>query len=297
MAAWRSANYLGNKQVREFICMVSTISNSPLARFSADDVTALVAGLEQSCGGTIHFAACDLQTGDALRYHADDLCKTASVIKLPILVHVALCVQEGSLHWEEKLTLTEAEKVEGSGVLTQLTAGLEMSLRDVCTLMTIVSDNTGTNMIIEHVGTEAVNARMRAMGLPITTCFRKAYSPDTETSKVYGLGVTTPDEMLDLLTRLAHDQIGDAETSRTLRDILAGQFYRDGIPRLLPEEWKYSGKTGAVNAVRNDVGIITTPDGRQYALALFCQNLPHVQWTADNPGLLALARLTRHILV
>ena len=207
------------------------------------------------------------------------------------------CVQEGSLTWDEPLTLTEAEKVDGSGVLTQLTPGLQLSLRDVCTLMTTVSDNTGTNMVIEHVGVEAINARMRSLGLPITTCFRKAYSPDTEASKEYGLGVTTPQEMLNLMVQLAHNEIGDEAVSKDILHILAGQFYRDAMPRLLPEDWKYMGKTGAVDAVRNDVGLVATPDGSRYALALFCQNLPVVQWTADNPGLLALARLTRRLLI
>lgn len=285
---------------------------SPLARFSQADVDHLAGELEAECGGTLHFAVADLQTKQTLRYQADTKCKTASVIKLPILVHVALCVQEGSLTWDEKLTLTNGEKVNGSGVLTQLSAGLELSLRDLCTLMTIVSDNTATNMVIARVGVEAINRRMRGMGLPLTTCFRKAYSPDTDASRAYGLGVTTPDEMLNLITRIAKNEIGKEAADRAegggaetenkavcadLRRILAAQYYRDGIPRLLPEDWKYEGKTGAVDPVRNDVGLVTAPDGRTYALALFCQNLPVVQWTADNPGLLALAHLTRRLLL
>lgn len=261
------------------------------------DLDTLVRELEQECGGSLHFAVRDLQTGEELRWNSNAKCKTASVIKLPILVHVALCVREGSLRWEETLTLTEAEKVGGSGVLTQLSPGLQLSLRDVCTLMTTVSDNTGTNMVIEHVGVHAINARMRSLGLPITTCFRKSYSPDTEESKAYGLGVTTPNEMLSLMIRLANGEIGDEATSKDILHLLAGQFYRDAIPRLLPEDWKYMGKTGAIDPVRNDVGLVETPDGRRYALSLFCQNLPVVQWTADNPGLLALARLTRRLLL
>ncbi len=290
---------------------------SPLSRFSQVDIDRIAADLEAECGGTLHFAVADLQTGQSVRYNADTRCKTASVIKLPILVHVALCVHEGSLTWDEKLTLTDGEKVDGSGVLTQLSAGLEMSLRDICTLMTIVSDNTATNMVIARIGVDAINRRMRDLGLTVTTCFRKAYSPDTDASRAYGLGVTTPDEMLNLITRLAKNEISSAAFSNTaadnaaigsagleqqalcadLRRILAAQYYRDGIPRLLPEEWKYEGKTGAVDPVRNDVGLVTTPDGRTYALALFCQNIPVVQWTADNPGLLALARLANRLLM
>ncbi len=269
------------------------------SRFAGDDATfqADVAEIERTSGGQLCFVARDLQTGATLMRNAERKCKTASVIKLPILVHVALAVHEGELSWEEPLTLTDEEKVGGSGVLTQLTAGLHISLRDVCTLMTVVSDNTGTNMVIERVGIESINARMRSLGLPVTTCFRKAYSPDTEESKPYGLGVTTPAEMLRLLTLLTEGKIGNAEISQDILKIMEGQHYRDCIPRLLPEEWKYAGKTGAIDPVRNDVGLVTTPTGDRYALSLFCQDLPIVQWTADNPGMIALARLARRILI
>ena len=149
--------------------------------------------LEKEVGFDIHAAARDLQTGSTFHYRGDELCKTASVIKLSILAHTSLLVEEGSLDWDEKLTLTEQEKVAGSGVLTSLTAGLKMSIQDVCTLMMIISDNTGTNMMIERLGTKGINARMRDLGLIKTNCFRKAYTPDKEDSMPFGLGSTTAD--------------------------------------------------------------------------------------------------------
>ncbi|HZO90908.1 MAG TPA: serine hydrolase [Chthonomonadaceae bacterium] len=255
--------------------------------------------IERESGSVISLAARNLQTGEMVGYHADRKVSTASVIKLPILVHVALAVREGRLSWGETLTLLEAEKVGGSGILTSLTAGLALPLRDACTLMIILSDNTGTNMVIDHVGIEPVNARMRALGLPRTTLFRKAYSQSAVVSRAearFGLGVTTPHEMVRLLTLLAEGKVGDAETSADILKILEGQHYRESIPRLLPAEWKYAGKTGALNHVRNDVGLVTLPDGRRFALALFCQNIPGVLWTADNPGHLALARIARRVL-
>jgi beta-lactamase class A len=255
-----------------------------------------VAEIERTSGGQISFAARDLQTGAQLAYHADRKCKTASVVKLPILTHVALAVAEGELKWEEQLTLTQEEKVPGAGVLTQLTAGLAISLRDVCMLMTILSDNTGTNMVLERVGIPPINDRMRALGLPVTTCFRKGYAPDIGPNP-YGWGVTTPTEMQHLLTLLAGGQVGDARVSAEIVSFLAEQHYRNSIPRFLPSDWKYAGKTGGLDQVRNDVGIVTTPDGSRYALALFCQEIPTVLWTPENPGELALARITRRILI
>jgi beta-lactamase class A len=73
------------------------------AAFVAD-----VEAIERECGGRLRFAARDLRTGATLRYHADTPCKTASVIKLPILIHVALAVREGALDWFRR-----AEAVDG----------------------------------------------------------------------------------------------------------------------------------------------------------------------------------------
>jgi beta-lactamase class A len=260
------------------------------------DLAADIAVIEREAGGRISYAARDLQTGRTISSDGDRKCMTASVIKLPILVHVALCVAEGTLTWDEKLTLMQEEKVPGSGVLTQLTAGLEISVRDVCMLMTILSDNTGTNMILERIGIAPVTERMRSLGLPITTCFRKGYAPD-EGVNPYGWGVTTPNEMLLLLTLLAEGKIGDGAVSADIISFLAEQHYRNCIPRFLPADWKYAGKTGGLDPVRNDVGIVTAPDGSRYVLSLFCQEIPTVLWTPENPGELALARLSRRILI
>ena len=266
--------------------------------FAIDDAAfyTQVDAIAHESGGQLSFAARDLQTGATLRYQSGRKCKTASVVKLPILVHTALSVAEGNLAWDDVLTLTETEKVPGAGVLTQLTAGLRISLRDVCMLMIILSDNTGTNMVLEHVGIVPVNERMRSLGLPITTCFRKGYAPDDGASNPYGWGVTTPDEMLHLLTLLADGRVGDSPVSADILSFLAEQHYRNSIPRFLPADWKYAGKTGGLDHLRNDVGLVTAADGSRYALALFCEEISTVLWTPENPGELALARLARRIL-
>ena len=252
--------------------------------------------VEQESGGEISLAARDLQTSATTEYHAERKVKTASVIKLPILIHIALSATEGTLDWNEKLTLTDTEKVGGSGILTGLTAGLRFSLRDLCHLMTALSDNTATNMIIERVGVASVNARMREFGLRETTLHRKAYSPDTPESAAYGMGVTTPSDMLQLLTLLHRSEIGTPEISAEIREFLAAQQIRDRIPRFLPPDWHYLGKPGSIDGVRNDVGIVTAPDGRAFALALFCQHLPDLRWTPDNAGLLALAACAQNLV-
>ncbi len=260
------------------------------------ELLAEIEDIERDCTGRLSFAFRDFQTNETLLYKASEPCKTASIIKLPLLVHIAFLVEEGVVSWEEKIILTETEKVGGAGVLTQMTAGLEISLRDVCVLMIIISDNTATNMLIERFGVKGCNERMRRFGLPLTTLFRKAYSPDTPESLEWGFGKTTAEEILTLLILLEEGKIGNARTRETILDILGGQKFHDGIPRFLPSGWRYFGKTGAIDAVRNDVGIVSAPNHNRYALSIFCQDLPIVLWTPENPGLLAIAKVAREAL-
>jgi len=266
------------------------------AKWDDPAVFAELEQIERDAQCVLCVSARDLGAGQALRYNSGRKCKTASTIKLPMLAHFAMSVAEGKRSWSETLTLTEAEKVAGSGVLTQMTAGLQLTLRDVCVLMTIVSDNTATNMLIELEGVGPINARLRSLGLPLTTLFRKSYTPDTEESREFGLGMTTPDEMAELVQMLAEGRVGGAAVSEEILGILAGQCLRDSIPRGLPEEWSYAGKTGGVDGVRNDVGLVTAPDGSRYALAIYCQDLRDLRWSLENAGLVAIGRVARALL-
>jgi len=249
--------------------------------------------------GEISLAAKDLGTGETIGLHPARKCATASVIKLPILVHALLLAEEGLLDLDAPLELKESDKTPGSGILTLLSAGLRITKRDACVLMTALSDNTATNMLLDGVGIEPVNERMRALGLRDTLLFRKVFStgkPVSAANHKYGLGVTTPRDMLRLLCAIHAGEVGSEETSARIRSILGRQQHRDSIPRLLPSGVKFQGKSGAIDAARNDVGIVTLEDGREIAMAIFCQKIPRPLWTSDNPGHLAIARLAREVI-
>ena len=55
-------------------------------------------------------------------------------------------------------------------------------------------------MVVERLGVAPVNERMRSLGLPFTTLYRKSYTPDTDASREFGLGMTTPDEIAATLS-------------------------------------------------------------------------------------------------
>lgn len=260
------------------------------------DTQTLAEELERELGGRLTFAYHDLDTDEQRSYRGDERVPTASVIKLPILVHIALAAQGGELDWGEQLALDDVVKAAGTGILKHLSAGLAVSVRDLCVLMTALSDNTATNMLIDRVGIDAVNGRMAALGLRETRLLRRAFAPDTPASRPYGLGVTTAHEMAGLLALIARRQLGDEAAGDEVLGMLAMQQDRAAIPRMLPEGWQYAGKTGSNADLRADAGVLTGPGGRRVVLAVFAAGLPTVDWGVDNAGLLAIARLARAAL-
>ncbi|MCW1967241.1 MAG: class A beta-lactamase-related serine hydrolase [Anaerolineae bacterium] len=255
-----------------------------------------ISDIEQTSGGRLGVMAYAMGSGETVAHRPDERVPTASVIKLPLVIHAAMLAHEGQLDWAETLPLRDEDKVNGSGVLSDLTAGLRLSLRDLCQLTIVLSDNTATNMLIDRLGMDAINARIAALGLMHTRLQRKAFTPDTPATLPYGLGVSTPRETANLLHMLLRQDIIPAAPAQWVLDMLAAQRDRVGLPRYLPDGWVYAGKTGANDHLCNDVGIITAPDGRRWLIAAFCHDLPGPNYNVDNPGWLALAQLTKALI-
>jgi beta-lactamase class A len=249
--------------------------------------------------GRVCLAACDLQSGKRVQLRAGEQCPTASVIKLPILVHALLCVEEGTLSLNQPVPLRAEDITPGSGILNNLQPGITLTLLDTLRLMTVLSDNTATNQVIDLVGIEPVNTRMQQLGLSRTRLNRRAYAPNDPAcawSRRFGLGVSTAGDQMRLLQMLHRRQVGNEETSCLALEILSRQQYRNGIPRCLPSGVGFAGKSGAVDHVRNDVGIVHLPNGRDVAVAVFCSRIPFVLWTEENPGLKAIGAAARLIV-
>ncbi len=253
--------------------------------------------------GQLYFAAKNLKSGETIGFRSDSKVQTASVIKVPVLAALFDQAAEHRLALEDLVACTDSNRVEGSGILQNLGSGLQLTLRDAAALMIIVSDNTATNMLIDKMGVAAVNAYLRKIGLRDTTLFRKVFKPATGTltdeQKKWGLGVTTPEEMLALLEKLYRKQILDQPACEEIISIMKQQTDRAQIPRYLVgpawEKVEVANKTGALDRVRNDVGIVFTPAG-DYILSLFAQESEDRRWTVDNEATLALARLSLALL-
>lgn len=251
-------------------------------------------------GGKVTLAGVDLKTGERFGIHPNRPVPTASVIKLPVMVEAFYLMQEGKLRWSQPVKETAFDRVRGSGILQDLSPHICLTLGDAITLMIDLSDNTAANIVINQTGITPVNARMRKLGLMHTKLFSYVFHarhPETPEAKEYGLGMTTANDMVSLLTMIQEHQILTPAACDHMLKILSKQRALDAFPRYTSNmpgvTWDH--KTGALNTLRNDVGIAETPAG-PIVLAGFAYDSPDHQWTADNAALLVLARLARAVL-
>ena len=259
-----------------------------------EKIKAAIAGFK----GGVWIYAKNLDTGKTYSLRGEERVRTASTIKLPIMVETYFQVSEGKLDWSDELVLTKQSKQGGSGVLGEFSDGLKIDLRTAKNLMIVVSDNTATNLILDKVTTDAVNARMESLGLKETRSLRKIGGGgesriiDEGVNRLFGIGVSTPFEMVKLLEMLELGQIISKEASKDMIDTLKRQQYADGIGRNALDTTPVASKSGSLDRLRSDVGIVYTRRGR-IALAITVDDMPTVHYSTDNPGKLLIWELSQ----
>ena len=278
-------------------CAIASAQNAP------DPLDQKIRAAIAPFPGKVYLFAKNLDTGQSYALNADERVTTASTIKLPILAGVFAAVEAGKAKWTEELTLTQADRVSGSGILGEISNGVRLPIRDVLHLMIVLSDNTATNMIIERFTADLVNAEMDRLGLRQTRSLRKVrgdgndLKPPTGWSAAgklpenqkFGIGVSTPREMVLLLEKLERGEVVNAAASKEMIEILKRQQYREGIARHLGET-PVASKSGALDHLRSDVGIVYSPRGR-IAIAMTCDGIPKIDYNVDNEGLLLISRV------
>lgn len=246
--------------------------------------------------GKVSLFAKNLDTGMVYELGGDDRVPTASTIKIAVMVEAFARVAEGKAKWTDDLVLTKEKKVGGSGILNEFANGLHLTFRDAVTLMMIMSDNTATNLVIDVLTADAINARMESLGFKETRLMRRVFGGGEslegkkEENKRFGLGRTTPHEMVMLLEKLERGEVVSPAASKEMLDLMKREQGTNGAWR---EQWRVpkATKSGALDALRSNIGIIYHPRGR-IALAITCNEVPEVNWTVDNPALLLMSRLS-----
>jgi beta-lactamase class A len=255
--------------------------------------------------GKVSLYARHLPSGRTVAIDPDVPVNTASVIKLAIMLEAMYQVKDGRVSLDDKLPLRKEDQVSGSGVLLLFRTPADVSLETAVALMISQSDNTATNLVLEKIGRERVNQRLRTLGFPITTSIRMVSRPNTGDQspelKPFGIGRTTAREMAGILESIDRCDLGDPKLCARMIDIMQHQFWRNCIPHYLEDSdttevaSHVANKTGSLDRVRNDVGIVYTKNG-PIVIAAFTYQNEDTSWTPENAAELLIARMAKTIV-
>lgn len=219
----------------------------------------------------------DLVTGEEVYFVTEeDRFESASVIKLPIMIEAFRQMEEGLISASSQIVLREEDKVpsgetlhygdeweggrigEGelfpeSGVLNYMHTGLTISLRELYTLMIVISDNTATNMLIDLLGKEKINRTLTELGCTKTKLNRKLFEPPVagQESENY----ISVREMGSLLEGIYRCQLISPGASREMAAVLTNQQVNHKIPFYI-SHLPIAHKTGEDEGITNDVAIV-----------------------------------------
>ena len=221
-----------------------------------------ISDVDRSLDGVMGVAILDLTDHHQYFLHADEVFPTASSIKIAVLAELYRQAQAGKLKLTDIYTVQASDLVQDSDIMNGLTPGVtKVTLRDVATMMIAVSDNAATNVLIDRVGMENVNAMLDSLGLTRMRLRRKMM--DLKAASEGRENVATPHEFVTLLSDLYEGKVLNKEMTDDFFKMLS--THKDSwIPRDLPEGLKSADKPGALEGVRNDSGVV------------FVQNRPYV---------------------
>jgi beta-lactamase class A len=224
-----------------------------------------VLDVDRGLDGVMGLAIVDLTDGRKYLLHENDVYPQASSIKICVLAELYRQAQQGKLKLTDMYTVSAADLVQDSDIMGGLTPGVtQITLRDLATMMVAVSDNSATNVLIDRVGMDNVNAFLSSQGLRDTHLRRKMM--DLKAAGEGRENISTPNEMAKLLQALYQGKILNKEMTDDFFKVLA--THKDSwIPRNLPDDLKIADKPGALEGVRNDSGVIFV-DKRPYILCV-----------------------------
>ena len=261
---------------------------------------ARLAPLAKAHKGQVAIAVKNLETSESYYLNADRVMPTASLIKVAVLIEAYQQADEGKVKLTGPVTLHDADRVPGSGILTyHFSDGVSLPLRDAVRLMIAFSDNTATNLVLDKVGIAAVNKRMAAWGLPETRINAKVFrgsttSVDPARTRRYGLGSTTAREMVRLFEELQVGRRLRPPLKQVILTHLKKNEDKDKFKRLLPPGTVVVHKDGSVSDARTDAGLLYTPGG-VIAVCVMTDGNKDRRWASDNAGNMLCARVAKEV--
>ncbi len=249
-------------------------------------------------GATGYVHARDIDDDAEVGLNADTLVVIASVFKIGVALELARQYSSGELDPLRRVRVSVDDHVMGPTGLSGMLDEADLSLRDLSYLMMTVSDNTATDVIMNLVGLERVNATLRTLGLEQTVLEgdcrhllgslledlvltpEEALAPKISeldpqrlracrALKAEATTRSTPRETTRLLQMIWRDEAGPPEACAEVRRLMGLQVWRDRLSSGFGDEVIISAKTGTLPGIRNEAGVCAFPDGKRYAVVVF----------------------------
>lgn len=282
--------------------------------------------LSDAFPGVIGVAVRDIKTGEEVSINGDRPFPMASVYKVPIMVEVFRQIEAKKFSLDDRIELGDEHRTLGSGVLTLLSNGLNPTVKDLITLMIVLSDNEATDILLKKVGAENVTATMRSMGLNNVRVDRTTFElirdylgfmDETSRGKTYKeiitmsrtrqitpekqaeaerefarvmKDVSSPRDMALLLEKIYKGEAASKESCQMMMTILGRQMFNQRLPRYLPESSQMAHKTGTIGSTTNDAGVMFVR-GNPIAIAVFTVDKRTARGEVEE----RMGRLTRMI--
>jgi beta-lactamase class A len=273
---------------------------TPASRIVRADTASLRRALDSIADahqGIVGYTVIDMETGARIQRRGDEKFPTASLIKVPILVTVFDLAAKQQISLDDPLTVLKIDQVPGSGVVQYLHNGTILTVRDAAWLMTTISDNTATNLLLDRIIIRRVWAKMDSLGLSQTRVHSKSFlrssSVAMDSSMKYGLGVTTPNEMARLFELLAQGKAVNPAMDSTMLDILRHNNDETLLQRFAGGA-RAAHKTGATDAVRTECSLFYLRN-RVVACVMTRENKDQ-RWVLDTEPQLTIANMGKVII-
>jgi beta-lactamase class A len=211
--------------------------------------------VDNNLDGVLGVAVLDLTSGQSFLLHADEVFPQASSIKIAVLAELYRQAQAGKLKLTDLYTVASSDLVADSYIMEGLTPGVtKITLRDLATMMVAVSDNSATNVLMDRIGMDNVNALMESLALSQTRLRRKMM--DLKAAGEGRENVSTPSEMMTLLEALYRGKVLNKEVTDDFFKVLSTPKKDSFLPRNLPENLRVANKHGELEGVRTDSGVV-----------------------------------------
>lgn len=198
----------------------------------------------------------DLDSGKEFKLGEDRQFDAASTMKILYAAYLYKQAAAGDVDLDAVQTLAAADiQRYGTGSIQFDPAPYNYTYRELVKRMMHESDNTAAYVIAKRMGHPELQSYAEFLGMNHTNI---------------EANTTTAGDMAALMEKLYREELVDHNSTQELLLVMRNTLFEDRIPALLPGGTITSHKTGdALNGGQHDVGIVESPDGKRYVIALF----------------------------